>query len=413
MWPFNAVKTNGSSLQWRYPTVDYEEFLFFDAGPANGRHDGTKLSHRSMTLTLNFDSSMSHSSSTNTGAVSALENSEKLQSVLEQLFRHPERCATGESLLSMLRETDEPALNQILGSANPLEILNAIREHRQRIPSEEYLFKRTLGSLGSLLGDEDAALSEQLNTRGIVRIEKALDERELEQLLGDFAAFITRIEQEPEKELDPNGFTKEYFHEEFEMYVTNSPFEHSPTLASVCAKPRLIRILNEYLQGYGCLHQATQIRTLPTKTTGYGSFQWHHDAWGKRINIMILLSDIGEGDQYMTFVEGSHRLYYGYEKFLHSRFTQDEIDARLPGAAIFKAMGKAGDVVMFDSNGLHSGNRTPGRARDAVIANYSRDASYVWNMEIPKEVLSGKSSAELRPLRRLLQANNTPNPLFP
>ena len=38
--------------------------------------------------------------------------------------------------------------------------------------------------------------------------------------------------------------------------------------------------------------------------------------------------------------------------------------------------------MVFDSNGMHKGNRHPGRARDVMLIEYSADKSNIWGGDI-------------------------------
>ena len=115
---------------------------------------------------------------------------------------------------------------------------------------------------------------------------------------------------------------------------------------------------------------------------------------------MVLLTDVGEEDQYMTYAEGTHRLFHPYQRFVHSRVREDELVAYSGHAPIFKATGRAGDVILFDSNGLHSGNRTNGHTRDIYLACYSTDPTCVWGMDIPKSALETLSEEQKVSLQR-------------
>ena len=77
----------------------------------------------------------------------------------------------------------------------------------------------------------------------------------------------------------------------------------------------------------------------------------------------------------MTYLTGSQNAYYDHYRGLAggSRFEKDMDLATDPELAkkIVKVTGPAGTVALFDSNGLHSGNRNNVEKRDTVSFNFA------------------------------------------
>jgi hypothetical protein len=178
-------------------------------------------------------------------------------------------------------------------------------------------------------------------------------------------------------------------------------------------KPELTSLIDHYLGKTAYITQGVALRIKPHHNTGFGSFQWHPDAWGKRINMMIVLTEVGVGDQHMTYAKGSHRLRHSYAKYVNSRFSQEEFAERCGQMEILNCYAKPGDIYVFDSNGIHSGNRTSGRARDTFIIEYSRLAHTIWAHRIPPEFLRGFSEKQLEPLSWILRQNRSKRSLAP
>jgi hypothetical protein len=172
-------------------------------------------------------------------------------------------------------------------------------------------------------------------------------------------------------------------------------------------------LINRYLGKRAYITQGVAIRLEPSGDSGYGSFQWHHDAWGKRINMMIILSEVAEGDQHMTYAKGSHRLRHPYAKYVNSRFSSEEFAERCSHLEVLKCYAKPGDIYIFDPNGVHSGNRTGGRTRDTFILEYTRLAHTVWAHKIPREFVEGFSEGQLEPLAWILSQDRSKRPLAP
>ena len=289
----------------------------------------------------------------------------------------------------------------------PIESLHSFRGWYQRKPSIKYLFSRSLS--GELQKYVDA-----LNEDGIVKMEGYISEKSLIQIQEDFAKMIPEIERKT-KDLvvEVDGYVEESYKPKVKTISTNNPFKYSSELARICINTKFNNIINTYLRKYAYVHQAVGNRILPCILGKVGSYQWHHDQWGKRVNMMILLSDVGEGDQYTTYVKGSHKLKHSYQDYINSRLDVDYCKAKMDRVDIYEAKGKAGDVILFDPNGLHSGNRTLGNTRDTFIVNYTSDKSYVWGMRLPEEFVSNHNKNELKPFWRVLERNSSKADLIP
>jgi hypothetical protein len=134
-------------------------------------------------------------------------------------------------------------------------------------------------------------------------------------------------------------------------------------------------------------------------------FRWHHDMEDRRLKVMVLLSDVGETDQAMSYACGTHALRHPYEMFLDNPCPLDYCRAALGREPeIVHATGRAGDLVVFDSNGAHRGNRRSDAAvRDAFFLEYTTDPSGLWGGDVPEEALAAdpETAALLAPWRGL------------
>ncbi|MBX9830416.1 phytanoyl-CoA dioxygenase family protein [Candidatus Babeliales bacterium] len=273
-----------------------------------------------------------------------------------------------------------------------LETLHFIRERYQRFPSLSYLFKKPSNSYV-------AQSVEVLKHEGIVKLSGLISAEELALLQRDFEV---ASKNQIDVRSSTDEFVSEYHDPRQKFYASENPFKYSETLVSICSNKTLNEVVDLYLRKKGYVHKAVSYRTLPGAEHGEGSSQWHHDAWGKRVNCMILLADIEEGDQYMTFIKGSHKIQHTFKEYAQSRLKPEYCNGKLPLIEIAKAQGKAGDIYLFDPNGLHSGNRTNGRTRDVFIVNYSSDKSYFWGMDFPQEVDLAAMNNKENPFKLLL-----------
>lgn len=158
--------------------------------------------------------------------------------------------------------------------------------------------------------------------------------------------------------------------------------------------------ISDYIGKRMFFQQAILSRYYPREPEKFSSFQWHHDAHGKKINVMILLTDVGINDQRMSYVKKSHKEYRNIEKCKNSRISDEEVNSL--GLDIFECCGKAGDAFIFDSNGIHSGNRSLTKIRDSIIVQYNA-GRYQWSFDIPKVIRKGLSLSSNQ--KKFLESN--------
>lgn len=291
-------------------------------------------------------------------------------------------------------------------------VLHPARETLLRVPDPLFLLNQ-----GARLEPPYAEHLAALRREGITRLSGEIAPDTLRALQKGFQEkFIAPLDAGGRSALSYTGdvtLTDEYIDPGHALYVSNEPFMISRSLLEVSLKPELISLINAYLGKRAYITQATAARLLPHAQTGFGSFQWHHDAWGKRINMMIILTEVGEDDQHMTYAKGSHRVRHSYAGYLNSRISQEEYRERFGHLEVLNCLAKPGDIYIFDSNGVHSGNRTAGRVRDTVILEYTRNRHAVWAHRIPPEFLAGFSEEELRPLEWIFEVQRRKRSLVP
>ena len=274
------------------------------------------------------------------------------------------------------------------------------REYVYRLPSP--VESRRIRSAASPTA---LTLSEELKERGIVLLRDHVSGELLSTMQQQFDNMVDEIRNSPPgAELPiPEGHYEGTYCEEKEDAETQSvftyePFRKAPSLLQIALNPLILEMVSLYFGKKTMLHQVVAARYLPMPTKDFGSWQWHHDAWGKRINVMLLLTDVSAEDQYMSYMAGSHRLIHPLERYSNSRYTEDEVRSYANFERV-DCIAPAGSVWVFDSNGFHRGNRSEGAHRDALISHYS-SGRYIWKMEIPRESTSGLLPEQVAYLER-------------
>ena len=150
-------------------------------------------------------------------------------------------------------------------------------------------------------------------------------------------------------------------------------FRHDPAFLDAALDERLLAVAAGYYRKPFYLWRADAYRLEPSAPQRYGSFQWHHDTRAKQVKFIFLLTDVAEDGQRMQYLRGSHRRFYTYDRMYGpgSRYERD-FQRRPPRPEdVVDVVGPAGTVAVFDTNGLHSGNRNGGARRDTLIFYFS------------------------------------------
>jgi hypothetical protein len=155
---------------------------------------------------------------------------------------------------------------------------------------------------------------------------------------------------------------------------TDDILVNEPIMVEAALDSALLQIIGLYFHRRFAVSVASAHRLDPTPPHRDGSYQWHHDARGKQINLMILLSHVTSKGQRMTYLRGSHGRYYDYYNGIvdtHTRFNNEVDSNKNLHDNLVEVIGPPGTIALFDSNGLHSGNRNDVERRDCLIINYA------------------------------------------
>lgn len=244
-----------------------------------------------------------------------------------------------------------------------------------------------------------------LDRQRIIKISGLITPAELTCLQADFEKFVQNLD---DKLARGEGLLKNYDDEEHWWpkdfaYVSNNAFKYSTQLIRLCCSHDLRAFATLYVGNTAYIQRGTAMRYLPTESTANGMFDWHHDLEDKRFKIMILLTDVDEGGQHMSYVLGSHRLLHPYEMFFKNKCSLEYCRDHLPEVAIFDAIGKAGDMFIFDSNGAHRGvRRKTAAVRDVFLVEFSSDQNQIWGGDFSPHVFDGIAMSGPNPFARML-----------
>ena len=133
----------------------------------------------------------------------------------------------------------------------------------------------------------------------------------------------------------------------------------------------LINLISDYFKRKIYLSDVDIRRVLPVDyeeivKLGKSNSDWHKDIRGKQIKIMIYLTDVNENDSFFSFIPGTHKKkIYDFDQ---SRFKDKDIRLNYETRWI----GKAGEMMMFDTNIIHRLNRRQGaKIRDTITLYFT------------------------------------------
>jgi hypothetical protein len=282
-----------------------------------------------------------------------------------------------------------------------LPALHSIRQHYKRAPELE-------GFAGAAPESRRVATwLDALRRDGIVRIPDMIPATMLATMQAEFASFVAALDERRARgDADMKSYDEEeHWWPEDRAYVCNNAFKHSRVLTELCCSREILDLADHYFGNRVSITRGVAMRYLPRANRGTDMFGWHHDLEDRRLKAMVLLTELGDCDQVMSYVAGSHKLYHPYEMFFRNTASLEYCRENLGEVEIRQTTGRAGDVFVFDSNGVHRGNRSAdARVRDVFFVEFSNDTSNVWGGDVHEDVFEGVSFPRGNPFDALMSA---------
>ena len=243
---------------------------------------------------------------------------------------------------------------------------------------------------------EEKKLAKELKKEGIIAIKDFYKDDKLREMQNAFNNEITRINELPQNPLDEKKKTPITHYKLFDYYNVVSfdkkdnsthnlnPLNADKLFLEVILDDRIRSIISEYLGKKITLQQAAIGRIYPRETENYSSYQWHRDTHGKRVNVMILLSDVSSIEQRMSFLKKSHKKFLTRDECRdYSRISDEKANSM--NLERFECFGSAGTIFLFDANGVHRGNRNLTRNRDVILFSYGA-GRYEWEFDVSLKI---------------------------
>jgi hypothetical protein len=217
--------------------------------------------------------------------------------------------------------------------------------------------------LEKALGPNFAKIAHQLEQDGVVILSEYFSGDQLEKL-QDF--FEHQIEQKPIRPfLEQASFNG--------GVDAKTALTESEAMSEALADPFFILLSSHHLGHPAVMANWRGYRLEPREPLLYRAWSWHQDQKRSEIKVMILLSDVNPEGQAMQVIKGSHHKWWKMESQRDTKYTLDEVLAfgNDPGKQqVTKCYGKAGTIIIFNTNVAHSGYRNLSERRDVITMNY-------------------------------------------
>ena len=153
----------------------------------------------------------------------------------------------------------------------------------------------------------------------------------------------------------------------------NNPLIISEKLCKLFFDDKINNIIKGYLGEKARFDFCNSWRMVHNKfSKSSSSNEWHHDCVGHRLKFFILLNKTSHSKGQKTFYidESNMNKYSTYSTYAH---TDSRVDQALVENKNYSELsGEKGDILIFDTNGLHKGNYDEGiENRDVVQLEFS------------------------------------------
>lgn len=176
---------------------------------------------------------------------------------------------------------------------------------------------------------------------------------------------------------------------------------NSPALSRAGTDPYLLSLVSYYWGKPVFLSMSYGFRLEPDpRAKREGPFQWHHDANRKQVKVYVLLTDVSPDGQRMDYIPGTHTLWHRFRPG-ESGYNETRVpeETALRAGQPVRCAGPAGTALIFDTNGIHTGNRNLSARRDAWVFQYTAGRHLQPLSGIHPDVYRNLNSLQRRVLR--------------
>jgi Phytanoyl-CoA dioxygenase (PhyH) len=153
------------------------------------------------------------------------------------------------------------------------------------------------------------------------------------------------------------------------------PLVNAPETVELAFDTRLLGMATAYFQTVPLLSYVKVRRSFVNAIPSTPTQQFHVDIGTYSIfKILVYLHDVVAGGGPFCYVRGSHRRKFpGWET---KRFTREEMAAVYGEDRVVRFYAEAGDAIVVESTGFHSGEKPETNDRSILIVNYTVHPEY-------------------------------------
>ena len=125
---------------------------------------------------------------------------------------------------------------------------------------------------------------------------------------------------------------------------------------------KILGLIKSYL-GSRCLTYSNGLLILPERAINEGSWQPHHDSKFNKIKIYLWISPYSKERHPLYFIRGSHKKFKFWKNHYGTRYP------KIPKKEMLRIDGNTGDLILFDTHGVHSFFKDKGLSRSVYTLN--------------------------------------------
>jgi Phytanoyl-CoA dioxygenase (PhyH) len=235
-------------------------------------------------------------------------------------------------------------------------------------------------NIGNYIGPAFSQISQTLLKTGIVALHNVFTQEQVATMQNEFSSLVTL------KELDNHA------HIQFGGAADEEYLFQSVMLSAALSSP-VIWAIGAYAWGKDpALSFSRLYRIEPFPPKLYRAFQPHDDGHDIEYKVMILLSNVPPNGQAMKYWPGSHLLK---REIISSQDTLVSHETTQKLGKEFLCAGPAGTIFIFNTKGIHAGQRNLSMRRDTLVFNITGGKRLY-----PVPRLSSRVSDKLDPYRK-------------
>jgi hypothetical protein len=264
---------------------------------------------------------------------------------------------------SIIKEIKEQSTQPPIGERvkQQSELTHEEHEFIKKFETPNEIF---VGGLEASLGPKFKEIADRLDEDGVVIIPEYFSADSLENIQEFFHEQISKKQIRPFLEQASfNGGVD-----------AKKALSESKAMSDAIADPFFVTLASHHLGHPAVMANWRGYHLGEREPLLYRAWDWHNDQKRAEIKVMILLSDVSEEGQAMQVIKGSHKNWWKMDSQRDTKYSLEEVlryGKKDPSTQkVTKCYGKAGTIIVFNTNIAHAGQRNTHAPRDVITINY-------------------------------------------